>query len=389
MISLDDARQMITDYVSALPNVKCSLKHSFGAVLAEDAIADAEYPSADRATMDGYVVRADATPGIFRIIGEIAAADISIVSLKQGEAMRIFTGAMLPPGGGRVIMQEECTRNGDEVEIPFFQESLFIRRKSSEAKAGDIVLKRSMRIGATEMAILAQIGCVKPLVIRKPVVKHIATGDELVAPAERPALGKIRDTNSSLLAGLLVPFGLSMESMRISDDREAMTRAIGGDWDLLLISGGASVGDHDHGAEVLRATGFTIHFDKINLRPGKPITFATRGDQVAFVIPGNPVSHFACFHVAIRLAIELMAGMNPHWEFLDLEIFNKEIIKNNPRETFWPARVCISLGRLVAEAQSWSTSGDTFSLTETNALIRIDPGGNHRTLLLDLPHSAS
>ena len=388
MISLDEARQMMTECVSALPPVRTTLEHSFGAVLAQDAIADAEYPSADRAMMDGYVVRTDATLGTFRIVGEIAAAEVSIVSLEQGEAMRIFTGAMLPLGGGRVIMQEDCTRDGEMVEIPSFQETLFVRRKSSEAKAGDIILEKGTRIGATEMAILAQVGCVEPSVVRRPVVKHIATGDELVAPEEQPTLGKIRDTNSSLLAGMLAPFGISMNSQRIADDPKAMTKATEGDWDLLLISGGASVGDHDHGADVLLSSGFTVHFDKVNLRPGKPLTFATRGDQVAFVIPGNPVSHFACFHVAIRLAIELLSGMVPRWDFLDLEISNQELFKPNQRETFWPASVSVSGGRLVAKAQKWSTSGDTFSLIETNSLIRIDPGGNHRTLLLDLPHPA-
>ena len=339
--------------------------------------------------MDGYVVRADAAPGRFKIVAEIAAGEISTQPLKKGEAMRIFTGAILPPSGGRVVMQEECAKHGDSVTIQAFPEPLFIRPKASEAKSGNIVLKKGTRIAATEMAILAQVGCVTPSVIATPVVKHIATGDELVAPEEQPTPGKIRDTNSSLLAGLIAPFGISMESTRVADELKAMAESTEGNWDLLLISGGASVGDHDHGADVLRAAGFTIHFDKVNLRPGKPLTFATRGNQIAFVIPGNPVSHFVCFHVAIRLAIELMCGQVLRWDFLlNLEITNPDLIKPNPRETFWPARVSASGGRLIVEALKWSTSGDTFSLTESNALIRIDTGGNHRTLLLDLPHPA-
>lgn len=251
---------------------------------------------------------------------------------------------------------------------------------------GDVALRKGTRIGATEMAILAQVGCVNPSVVRKPIVKHLATGDELVTPTEQPAPGKIRDTNSSLLVGLLAPFGLSMSTIRIADDQKAMREATEDEWDLLLISGGASVGDHDHGAEVLRSSGFTIHLDKVNLRPGKPLTFATRGDQVAFVIPGNPVSHFACFHVAIRLAVELLSGLVPRWDFIDLEISNQELIKPNPRETFWPARVSASGGRLVAEAQKWSTSGDTFSISGTNALIRVSADFPPLTLLLDQPH---
>lgn len=386
MISLDEARRTVAANISMLGAQDLSLAASLGSVLEEDILSDADYPSADRSMMDGYVVGADAIPGEFTVAGEIPAGDVPDRALEHGEAMRIFTGAILPTGGGRVLMQEECVREGGSVRIDHFPEPLFIRRKSSEAKAGDVVLQKGTRIGASEMAILAQIGHVKPSVIRRPLVKHIATGDELVDPGETPIPGKIRDTNSSLVAGLLAPYGLSMESSRLADDPEAMAESTKGDWDLLLLSGGASVGDHDHGSDVLRATGFTIHFDKVNLRPGKPLTFATRGNQAAFVIPGNPVSHFVCYHVAIRLAIELMCGLKPRWNFLDLEITNPNLIKPNPRETFWPARVSISQGSLKAEARPWSTSGNTFSLTQTNALIRINPQANHQTLLLDLPH---
>ncbi len=388
MISIDEARSIVATHVKPLAANAISLKQSLGAVISEDTLSDADYPSADRSMMDGYVVRADAATGCFKIAGEIAAGGVSAEPLKKGEAMRIFTGAILPPGGGRVVMQEECTRDGGSVTIQSFPDALFIRPQASEAKSGDIVLKKGKRITATEMAILAQVGCVTPSVIARPLVKHVATGDELVAPEDQPASGKIRDTNSSLLAGLIAPFGISMESTRVADDPKAMAESTEGNWDLLLISGGASVGDHDHGAAVLRSAGFTIRFDKVNLRPGKPLTFATRGNQIAFVIPGNPVSHFVCFQVAIRMAIELMCGQMPRWDFLNLEITNPDLIKPNPRETFWPARVSASDGKLISEALKWSTSGDTFSLTETNALIRIDAGGNHRTLLLDLPHPA-
>jgi molybdopterin molybdotransferase len=155
--------------------------------------------------------------------------------------------------------------------------------------------------------------------------------------------------------------------------------------DLLLISGGASVGDYDFGAEALRRLGFTIHFDQVNLRPGKPLTFATRGAQAAFVIPGNPVSHFVCYHVAIRLAAELLCGIQPAWIFLDLELRGGEPLRPDPRETYWPATVAADAGRLVVTPRRWSTSGDTFSLAGTNALVRVNDSstaGRAATLLL-------
>jgi molybdopterin molybdotransferase len=237
------------------------------------------------------------------------------------------------------------------------------------------------------MAILAQLGKISSRAIAKPTIRHLATGDELVAPDTEPATGQIRDTNSSLLQGLIANFGIELDSQRVPD-HPASIRSMADEkpFNLLLLSGGASVGDHDHGAAVLQEMGFQIHFDKVNLRPGKPLTFATRGDQIAFVIPGNPVSHFVCFHVAIRLAIEILCGIRPAWSFLDLEISGSELLKTNPRETFWPAAVHADNGRLVVSPKNWSTSGDTFSLTGTNALIRIGEGAR-QTLLLDLPHS--
>ncbi len=386
MIPLDEARQTITSLIRTLPFEYVPLTRSYSHVLATGIFADADYPSADRSMMDGYVIALDAAPGTFEVTAEIPAGRVPEKALGKGEAMRIFTGAMLPPGGGRVVMQEDCQRNGSKVSIPAFPGSTFIRPKASEAKTGDSILEKGTKITATEMAMLAQVGCTVVPVIRKPKILHLATGDELVPPDETPRPGFIRDTNSSLIAGLLAPFSPALESASIADNPTTMEKALDTGHDLFLLSGGASVGDHDHGADVLRERGFTIHFDKLNLRPGKPLTFATRGMQAAFVIPGNPVSHFVCFHVAIRLAIELMCGMKPAWDFLDLEINNPEAVKPNPRETFWPASVSIKNGALTSTPKHWSTSGDTFSLTGTNALIRVNADEPRRTLLLDLPH---
>lgn len=392
MISLDDARRQIASRLEIRDSVRVPLAHAAACVLAEPILADAAYPSADRSTMDGYVIGGDEMPGTFPVVGEIPAGVLPHRALAAGEAMRIFTGAVIPPGGGRVVMQEDVRREGDSVVIGKFSENRFIRPAASEASPGDVVLAVGTRIGAAELAILAQVGASYPLVVRKPVVRHIATGDELVAPEITPGPAKIRDSNSSLVAGLCREFDVPFSTSRAVDDPASIssTAAIaGGDWDLLLISGGASVGDHDFGAESLRRLGFEIHFDRVDLRPGKPLTFATRGAQAAFVIPGNPVSHFVCFHVAIRLALEIFCGLPPRWDFLPLEIDGGEPLKTSPRETFWPAQARVRAGQLVVSPKRWSTSGDTFSLAGTNALCRVPadapPSGPVPTLLLDLP----
>lgn len=384
MISIEHAREIISSHLSPLPPRKAELSASLGHILAQDILADADYPSADRSMMDGYVLRADASPGSFRITGEIPAGTLPPRPLGEGEAMRIFTGAILPAGGGRIVMQEDCTRSADTVSIPTFSENLFIRPQGAETQRGAIVLPAGTLIGATEMAILAQVGCTAPHVIPHPSIRHIATGDELVPPSQTPPPGLIRDTNSSLLAGLIS----RLTSTHSPDDPATMKTLTEGDQNLLLISGGASVGVHDHGSSTLRALGYNIHFDRVNLRPGKPLTFATRGAQAAFVIPGNPVSHFVCHHVAIRLATDLLSGISSPWDFLDLEISNPETLHPNPRETFWPAEVSIQNSTLTATAKPWSSSGDTFSLARTNALIRVSQSPP-LTLLLDLPQASS
>ena len=390
MISLQEARRIITDSLAPLPAVNLPLAEALGSALAAPVLADAWYPSGDRATMDGYVIRSGQETGEFTVVGELQAGSIPGQPLAERQAIRIFTGALVPEGGGMVIPQEMTERSGDTVKIPIFPELRFIRAKGSEAQPGAIILPSGSRLGPAELAMLAQVGAVHPSIVRQPVVRHIATGGEIVPPDQTPPEGKIRDTNTTLLHALLGQQGVSsVSSSHCADDPAALADLCAGPCDLLLISGGASVGDYDFGAEALRRCGFTIHFNKVNLRPGKPLTFATKGSQAAFVIPGNPVSHFVCFHVAIRLALELMSGIAPSWSFLDVELSDGTILKTDPRETFWPARVEPADGALTVSPLRWSTSGDTFSLAGTNALLQVNessPSGNRvKTLLLAAP----
>lgn len=390
MLSLLEARRVISEVVSPLPAVAASPGTARGRVLAEPVLADAFYPSGDRSMMDGYAIRADASPGEFRVIGEVAAGALPGRALEPGETFRVFTGALLPENAERVIMQEETQRRGDIVTIAQIPEPRFIRPQGAEASPGDVVLAAGTRLGAAELAILAQVGAVAPQVVGRPVIRHLATGGEIVGPEEVPAPGKIRDTNSSLLAALLAELGLEARaSQRAPDDLDALIALAAEPCDLLLLSGGASVGDYDFGAETLRRLGFTLHFDRVNLRPGKPLTFATRGAQAAFVIPGNPVSHFVCWHVGLRLAVERMLGLPPAWNLVQIELRGGEPLRPDPRETFWPARVFVADGRLAVAPKRWSTSGDTFSLAGTNALVRVAASspadGWVETLLLDVP----
>jgi molybdopterin molybdotransferase len=388
MISLDAARDLVSTFVFPLEGVEVDLGVALGRVLCEPVVASEWFPDGDRGMMDGYAIGDDDGTGIFRVLGEVQTGAAPMQGLEQGEALRIFTGGLVPAGGRRVVPQECVVRNGEELQIVSPIESDFIRRMGCEAVPGDRILAQGARLGAAEIAILAQVGCVKPKVTRVPVIRHVATGNELVAPESVPALGQIRDSNSNLIAALVESMGLSLSgSGRVMDDPRKIAEVADSPCDVLLISGGASVGKYDYGASVLKDLGFTIHFDQVNLRPGKPLTFGTRGPQVAFVIPGNPVSHFVTFQVVIRLALEILAGRKSYWEFVEMEVVGGELLKPHPRETLWPAHVFAREGKLKVRPHSWSSSGDSFSLANTNALIRVSPefkpASHAPTLLLD------
>lgn len=388
MISLDAARDLVFAHVSPLGCEVVDLKDAWGRVLDEPAAVTEWFPDGDRGTMDGYAVGDDDGSGRFRVVGEIQTGDVPEWSLAKGEAIRIFTGGLVPEGGRRVIPQEWVERDGDRMKIVNSSESNFIRAKGCEAAPGDVVLSKGARLGAAEIAILAQVGCVQPRVAALPVIQHVATGNELVAPEMQPAAGQIRDSNSNLLAALVKSMGFSLAgSRRVRDEPSAIAELADSPCDVLLISGGASVGKYDFGASVLKDLGFTIHFDQVNLRPGKPLTFGTRGKQVAFVIPGNPVSHFVTFHAVIRHALEILCGRQSHWDFVEMETVDGEMMKPHPRETLWPAVVFPCDGKLKVRPRAWSSSGDSFSLANVNSLIRVDSDMKStfyaKTLLLD------
>lgn len=396
MISIEQAREIVAGRVQPLPGVESvALPTANGRVLRQDVEARGYFPDADVSMMDGFAIRSNDSHDRFCIVGEVRAGSMPEQAVGEGECVRIFTGARLPSGADAVIPQED-TNVQEHFMIPTQRSAKrWIRLRGSEGRPGQVIAAAPIRLGGVELAALAQAGCAHPSTTAPLAVAHIATGDEIVDAMTEPEPGKIRDTNSLLLRGLLSDLGAEFASRRCGDVLEDLIAAIPAEnsvQKLVLISGGASVGAYDFGARALLAAGFTIHFDKVNLRPGKPLNFATRGDQAAFVIPGNPVSHFVCFQTVIRSAVERLQGLTPRWSFIEMTHGGEHPLPTDARETFWPARVVVREGRLLAIPKRWSSSGDTFSLVGTNALIRlpqqgepIPPTANVRVLLLDVP----
>jgi len=383
MISLDQARALIAEKLRPLAPMRLRLSAARGRVLRETIVAPHDFPPFDRSAMDGYAVAIDDHSERFRVVAEVQAGSVPERAIEAGECARVFTGAQIPRGASQVIMQEDAQREGEWMIPQTRHRITHVRLRGEDARTGTPLLHAGQRLGACDVSLLAHLGSVEPLVSPAPHVLHVVTGRELVPPEQVPAAGQIRDTNSSLIGALLAESGVELaRQIRCGDDLAETVAALRSvaesAWDVLLISGGASVGDYDFGARALRELGFAIHFDRINLRPGKPLIFATRGPQAAFVIPGNPVSHFVTYHAAIRSAFEVLEGVTPAWDFVRLVLESPLPNESGPRETWWPARVIVRDGNLHAQSLAWQSSGDLCGLAGANGLLRIPPGQGPR-----------
>jgi molybdopterin molybdotransferase len=291
-----------------------------------------------------------------------------------------------------VVRQEEARAEDGWMTADAGHSPDYIRRRGEDARAGDRLLPAGLRLGAAEIGLLASLGIVTPLVSPRCRVAHFATGDELADPAEDPGPSRIRDSNSPLVRAFVETAGGVMACQeQVADDADLLTAhlrlASEAGCDLLLISGGASVGAYDFGRAALERLGFVIQFDKLNLRPGKPLVFATRARQAAFVLPGNPLSHLAVLHCVAGAAFQRLAGLEVCWQVLNARLRSGIEIGGDGRDTLWPARVEMEEGAPHVQPLRWQSSGDITGLAGLNAFIRcslpaLDTGANVPCILL-------
>ncbi len=379
MLSVTEARALIAQIVHVLPPVRVPLALALGRTLRDSITAEEDIPAFDRSAMDGYAIRADDPATEFRVVCDIPAGTLPTRAIGPGECARIFTGSALPEGATQVIVQEVAQRTGNVVVFSQRGKGNNIRLRGEDAREGSVLIERGTRLGAVGLSLCALLGQVTPLVAPQPRILHIATGSELVSPEQIPAAGKIRDSNSALVAGLAAEAGAEMaRQRRVGDDPNQLTDAISTtdaeSWDMLLLSGGASVGDHDFGARTLRELGFTLHFTQLNLRPGKSLTFGTRGRQLAFVIPGNPLSHLVCWHLVISAALGMLATGAIEFALVSAPLGGDVPLKGNARETWWPARLAWEDGGVKFFPLKWQSSGDLTGITGFDALIQVPAG---------------
>jgi molybdopterin molybdotransferase len=352
---------------------------ALGRVLAEQLRADRDYPSADLSMMDGYAVGAE-TRESYRVEGENTPGAGTGPDLAAETARRIFTGAELPPGATRVVPQELVRREGEIVFIKEWPDTAFVRPRGREALRGDLVLKKGTRIGPVELAVLATVGCKEAEVARVRVM-HLTTGDEIVSPDEPLPEGKIRNSNFDLIDGLLRHIGLYISGQGTTPDipeyAAHAVNTIAQKCDALLISGGASVGEHDHARPALEAAGFTFLAHGLHVRPGRPVGIARRGEQWAFALPGNPLSHLVVLRLLVLPILRACCGETNVEPQLIRATLDGELSKEVPkRDTFWPASITVSDSHLRAKPGRFLSSGDLIGTAGINAFVHLPIGKN-------------
>jgi molybdopterin molybdotransferase len=379
--TLDEALAKISSRCAPLPAISVPLEECFGYVLRETVCAPVDFPDWDRSTRDGYAILEDDTSETFQIVDTLHAADWKPRQLKVGEAVRVATGSSMPGSNLRVIMQENVGREGDRIRVAKRDSDLNIRRRGEEKKAGAPLVHAGERLDAGHLALLASAGCVRPVVSPRLRVVHFTTGDEVVPPGQTPKPGQIRDSNSILVHGLLESFpcdllhghlreDFEMATAQIKSLKEEMERA-----DIVLISGGASVGEKDFTRPLLESLGFEIVFGKVAIRPGRPTIFGVNSRRIAFGLPGNPLAHFVCFHLFVAPALAILSGGEAK-RFLRGKLAERLEDAPNPRETLWPARFDLNGSAARLRPLNWSSSGDVTNLTQANALLRVPPNCN-------------
>lgn len=312
MISLDSARNILQRQSVRTNIEKVPLTEAWNRVLAQDVISKINMPPFDKSAMDGYAINSGDDSKNFRIVEVIPAGSVPEIALKDGECSKIMTGAMLPPGADRVV-KREITRLEDNRMVVFGQDSEYnVCYRGEDVKIGDRVLASGKLLNSGDVGIIASMGLADIQVYRRPKVGILTTGAEIVEPGNSIENGQIYNSNAYSLAAQVRTMGLeALLGGIVKDSQEAIEREVSqmiDRVDLILVSGGVSMGDFDYVPQVFEKIGIELLFKKIAIKPGKPTVFGRMGDRFVFGLPGNPVSTFIIFLVLVKPFLFRMMG---------------------------------------------------------------------------------
>lgn len=377
MVPIDEAERIIAAHTPLLGSEEIDSLQADGRVLAEDVLAPADLPDLPKAAVDGYALRAADGLGARRVLAELTAGPARHVTVEAGTAVRIMTGAPVPTGADAVIMVEQTEETDGVLRITrVLRAGESIHVVGQDLARGALVLARGSVLGPAEIGLLATIGRTRIHAYRRPIVGVLATGDEVFEPDALPPEGGIRDSNRYALLAAVRAAGCVGLSLGIARDDHATQRAAILDGlaqaDLLLTSGGVSMGTRDLIKPLLAELG-TVHFGRVFFKPGKPTTFATIGEKLAFGLPGYPVSSLVSFEVFVRPTLRRMQGDNRPNRPLARVTLPAPLQASPDRPEYQRAIVRIDGGRLVAEITGAQGSSRMLSLRDANALVIVPP----------------
>lgn len=396
--SVSEALRTVLDRVSRIGIESVPLDAAFGRVLAMTVVAERALPGFDNSAMDGYAVRAADLPGTLPIAGIVAAGEPRTEPVPAGAAVRIFTGAPLPPELDTVVIQEDATIDGDRVTLPTAPIGDNVRRTGEDIAINDSVIAAGTRLHAWHLGVLAALGVARVPVSRVPRVAVIATGDELVDVTTLPGPGQLVDSSAHALVALVTEAGGTADRVGIARDDVAaladlIAAALG--YDLIITTGGVSVGDRDHVRAALAAAGVELELYKVAMKPGKPFSFGVRptGDGTltpVFGLPGNPVSTVVAFELFVRPALLAMQGA----AVIERPRASVELVrgyrKQAGRAHYLRANVMRNGEHLIAHAHPRQGSAMMSSLVGCNALVELSaeatefaPGSMATAILLE------
>lgn len=379
MMTYEQALKDTLKNTHTLPTEKILIEESVGRILKEDIISGIEMPPFDRSAMDGYALNyldAKKFPIKLKCVGLIQAGDFFKKELKRGECVKIMTGASLPKNTDCVAMVEYTQVSGKEVTIlkPVRKgENIFFQ--GEDFKRGQKVIEKGTIISSSHVAILATLGKKFVKVTGKPRIAVLNTGGEIVQLGNKLGKHKIYNSNGPILQALLKSDGIQPVLLGISKDNEKeLSKRIkrGLNADILLVSGGVSMGDYDFVPSVLIRLGVKKIFHKVKIKPGKPIFFGTKNKVIIFGIPGNPVSNFVAYLIFVRPAIQKMMGChNPCPGFRE-GITETQFHKKSGRRYFALAKISIKEGRYYLSSVPGRSSADTLALSKADGFVMLD-----------------
>jgi molybdopterin molybdotransferase len=326
MISIKEALARVKENTAKLDSVKVDLLNALGSVLSESIQSPINMPPFDQSAMDGYALGGDAA--VYTVVSEIqAGASVTGKLLSRGEAARIFTGAMIPEGTTSIAKQEIVKRQGDTITlVEEVREGMSIRKKGEELAINELAISQGTYLNPAAIGFLSGLGIQKVNVYRKPKIAVIVTGNELTKPGEKLLPGRIYESNSATLTSVLKHAGFDSSLVTVKDDFNSTKETIGNaidQNDVVIITGGISVGDYDFVGKALAELRVEEVFYKVKQKPGKPLFYGKKGAKSIFALPGNPAAVLTCYYMYVGTAIRSLIGIsNPMLEEREVSLLH-------------------------------------------------------------------